>query len=147
MKKCDPCDTTHHRRGKTSWTVCWRQESLGRPHSIEGINLMVVVVYHPSLSVCSARRVLSSSIEALSILLAEQTDNDEWYTLDEKMIISQVRHRDNLLEKIQVLEQELAETKKRPRSPHTLMLLQETRMKAQGLQKPPWWMRWRSNQT
>jgi hypothetical protein len=46
------------------------------------------------------------------------------------MIISQVRHRDNLLEKIQVLEQELAETKKRPRSPHTLMLLQETRMKA-----------------
>ena len=84
------------------------------------------------LQLCITRHYQSVPLEEYS---------DPHYTLDEKIIISQGCHRDNLLEKIQVFEQELPETKEKPRLPHTLMLLYssstvDTRDEGE-LKKPP----------
>ena len=55
-----------------------------------------------------------ATLEELSNLLVAQTSDQERYTLAERIIIDQITHRENLLERIKALEQELTESRKSP---------------------------------
>ena len=55
-----------------------------------------------------------ATLEELSNLLAAQTSDQERYALAERIIIDQITHRDNLLERIKTLEQELTASRKSP---------------------------------
>jgi hypothetical protein len=46
------------------------------------------------------------TLEELSNLLTAQTSDQERYSLAERIIIDQITHRDNLLDKIKAMEQE-----------------------------------------
>ena len=53
-----------------------------------------------------------ATLEELSNLLAAQTSDQERYALAERIIIDQITHRENLLERIKALEQELTASRK-----------------------------------
>ena len=55
-----------------------------------------------------------ATLEELSNLLAAQTSDQERYALAERIIIDQITHRENLLERIKTLEQELTASRKSP---------------------------------
>ncbi len=55
-----------------------------------------------------------ATLEELSNLLTDQTSDQERYTLSERIIVDQITHRDNLLERIKEMEQDLTSSRKSP---------------------------------